>query len=745
MGKMFGFLFLLAILLPYGQGFPSNKSAFSRSVGVLLPMQANGDSASGDTVIVTEIRSLSEVTVTAFNTSRRLLDMPGSVSMIPPGRIERENSLTVLPLLNQASGVFAHMGTLNTSRITIRGIGARVPYATGKIRAYLNQIPLTNGSGISILEHIDPSVIERIEITKGPASSAYGAGLGGTVNITARQPFGRAPSIGVSTRAGSYGLLSNVISFDGGNDRLASSLLYSRTRNEGFRENNSYRRDALTSVTQWRLADRTLFTALVAWSDMKGHIPSSVDSMTHFTAPRSAAQNWLRTKGYEDTEKLLAGVSGLHRFSERFTLQAGLFSTLHNEKEMRPFDVLFEQRKSAGSRIKGSYYLRLGQAAIEVMGGAELFFEDFRYGTYENIGGVGVQGDQISDHQELIRTANFFLQSEVEVGRLNASAGLNVHTSRTGYSDLSLIGGMDRSEVYNYGVILSPRVSANYRYLPFQALFVTLSHGFSPPALSETLTPEGFVNPGIRPETSWSVEAGLRGNLWGHRVFYDLSAYRMRVEDLLVAERVGADAWVGKNAGESVHRGLEAEIQLVLLRDPRSADDGFAFGQPLHRRSRGRVGLKETGSWWRPTELSLRPVLTVNHFRFTDFVDRETDYSGNQVPGIPALVLGLGADAGFAGGLYAQGHFHYVGEMPMDDANSRYTEAYALLDLTAGYQGTLRQWHFNAFVKVNNMTNQHYASMILVNAPSFGNNPPRYYYPGMPRHFMTGLKIHYYF
>jgi iron complex outermembrane recepter protein len=64
-----------------------------------------------------------------------------------------------------------------------------VPYATGKIRAYFNHIPLTNGSGISIVEHIDPAVIERIELTKGPASSVYGAGLGGTINITARTTF----------------------------------------------------------------------------------------------------------------------------------------------------------------------------------------------------------------------------------------------------------------------------------------------------------------------------------------------------------------------------------------------------------------------------------------------------------------------------------------------------------------------------------------------------------------------------
>jgi len=34
-----------------------------------------------------------------------------------------------------------------------------------------------------------------------------------------------------------------------------------------------------------------------------------------------------------------------------------------------------------------------------------------------------------------------------------------------------------------------------------------------------------------------------------------------------------------------------------------------------------------------------------------------------------------------------------------------------------------------------------YASMILINAPSFGINPPRYYYPGEPIHVFMGIKL----
>ena len=49
--------------------------------------------------------------------------------------------------LNQVSGVYVLSGALNTNRITIRGVGARTPFGTDKIRLYYNEIPVTNGSG----------------------------------------------------------------------------------------------------------------------------------------------------------------------------------------------------------------------------------------------------------------------------------------------------------------------------------------------------------------------------------------------------------------------------------------------------------------------------------------------------------------------------------------------------------------------------------------------------------------------
>jgi iron complex outermembrane recepter protein len=419
-----------------------------------------------------------------------------------------------------------------------------------------------------------------------------------------------------------------------------------------------------------------------------------------------------------------AGLSAQYNFNSSFSGNLSLFSTLNDEMEMRPFDVLYEDRKSAGTRMKLTWTRPVQEGALQILGGAELFTESFRYTSYENIGGVGEQGGMISDNKENISYYNLFAQADLDIERLKLSAGVNFNSSGTNYKDLFHSEGFNPSGRYSYGNIVSPRISINYRYFQRNSVFMTFSHGFSPPSLSETLTPEGFINPDILPETSWNLEGGLRGNLINNLLFYDLNFYRMRVTDLLVAERVGEDAWVGRNAGESVHRGIEAEFQMMLFRDTSG----------------------NAASWWNPEEISIKPNFMVNNFRFTDFIDSEIDYSGNLLPGTPDFVGNAGFYGKVRGGLYTLINFRHVGSMPMNDANSRFTESYNLVNITLGYENfVLRRFHADVFISSRNVFSEKYASMILVNAPTFQNRPPRYYYPGAPVNFSTGIKIRYHF
>lgn len=70
---------------------------------------------------------------------------------ITPSTIIREKAfqnyspIDVASSINQISGVYLLSGAINTNRITIRGVGARTPFGTDKLRLYFQDIPVTNG------------------------------------------------------------------------------------------------------------------------------------------------------------------------------------------------------------------------------------------------------------------------------------------------------------------------------------------------------------------------------------------------------------------------------------------------------------------------------------------------------------------------------------------------------------------------------------------------------------------------
>jgi iron complex outermembrane receptor protein len=79
----------------------------------------------------------------------------------------------------------------------------------------------------------------------------------------------------------------------------------------------------------------------------------------------------------------------------------------------------------------------------------------------------------------------------------------------------------------------------------------------------------------------------------------------------------------------------------------------------------------------------------------------------------------------------------------MNDANTEIYKSYLISNARISYKITYQKLPFKIrlIAGINNLLNINYASMILVNAPSFGTTSPRYYYPGLPRNFSFGLRM----
>ena len=649
-------------------------------------------------------KEIEEITIAAFRTPYRWIDIPAPVNYISGIQMQTGNAFTPVEAINRVPGIIMHHGTFNTNRLTIRGIGSRSLYATNKIKAYFGEIPLTSGDGETTLEDIETASVGKVEIIKGPSSSLYGAGLGGTILF---YPAAVTNSfIKNESTIASFRIFKNTTSVALDLNNTSLLILYSNLSGDGFRDNNVTNRDNF--FLHSRIGDTKKVTGdiLMRLTKMKAYIPSSLDKTTFETEPQQAAVNWKAVKGYENYTTGQFGASVIIKGQKPMNVKFSLFGRFKNADELRPFNKLEELSQMIG--VRGSYQkiFYYNQWQFNMVSGIEVFREEYNWETFSN----DFSGDNLSDNREKRGYENIFFQAECSRNkRFILSTGINYNSTRYKYTDLFWEDG-DQSGEYTYDPVLSQRIGVNYKIVSATALFMNASHGFSPPTLAETLLPDGELNPDIKPEQGWNFEAGFRGS-FRKRFAFEVSYYRIYVSDLLVARRTGEDAYVGVNAGQSVHPGLEAAIKFLLT---------------------------EPGNW---PLFSLQGNTTIANYHFSDFTDDDINYSGKLLPGTSRVLFFTGANLQPAQNFTLNLAYRFTGRMPVNDANTIYSKAYGITTFEAGYQPKIKRISFELKAGVNNLFDEKYAAMLAINAPSFGGNPPRYYYPGNPRNFFVTATI----
>ena len=146
--------------------------------------------------------------------------------------------------------------------------------------------------------------------------------------------------------------------------------------------------------------------------------------------------------------------------------------------------------------------------------------------------------------------------------------------------------------------------------------------------------------------------------------------------------------------------------------------------------------------------LNLYPFLNYAYsdYTFDEFLDGEKDFSGNELTGTAQHIASAGVRFTAFGNdaFYGNINYQFVDAMPLRDDNSVYSDAYSLVNLKLGYRLDLdKNWLLDFSGGINNLFDEQYASMLLINAGSFGGRAPRYYYPGLPVNFYGGIAIKY--
>jgi len=165
---------------------------------------------------------------TGTKTDTPLIEVPQSISVITADEVKARGAETIKEAVNYTAGV--HVGGSSAStrafdNIEIRGFAPTPLYLDGTYLPYIGDL---GGS-----PQIDPYLLERIEVLKGPSSVLYGQNYpGGMINMVSKRPTDK-PFNEVVAGTGTDGRAYGAFDFSGpvaGNDAFLYRLTGVATR-----------------------------------------------------------------------------------------------------------------------------------------------------------------------------------------------------------------------------------------------------------------------------------------------------------------------------------------------------------------------------------------------------------------------------------------------------------------------------------------------------------------------------------
>ncbi|MDG2331039.1 MAG: TonB-dependent receptor plug domain-containing protein [Flavobacteriales bacterium] len=143
-------------------------------------------SQSSVTFTLTSIKELDEVVISGTLSEISKSKSPVAITVLRPSFFKKNPSPNIYGIIDQVNGIRTQMNcnVCNTGDIHINGMEGAYTMIT------IDGMPIVGGlSTVYGLQGIPSSLIERIEVIKGPASTLYGSeAVGGLINVITRNP-----------------------------------------------------------------------------------------------------------------------------------------------------------------------------------------------------------------------------------------------------------------------------------------------------------------------------------------------------------------------------------------------------------------------------------------------------------------------------------------------------------------------------------------------------------------------------
>lgn len=520
--------------------------------------------------------------------------------------------------------------------------------------------------------------VDRIEVLRGPASVTYGAtSFVGVIHVVHKDTASKERTL--TLRGGSYGsggfAFSTPIPLDG---RWASRLSVDAQR-EGFRdERTAYRK----GHALWRVdrkgedARRTWFNFDFNWLDQDPASPRPREGQVLSPlVPVDANHN---PAGAFLNDHRFTGTAG---FDER--VGEGLWSTIisishSRQPSLRGFLEVLSNVPDNAHGVRENIHLtdvyldshfswKLPRSVKLLVGG------DYLHGTGTARGTdfdytVPLSGSQavaitapnnldvhIDDHR------NFFgAYTSVEwqpLERLRIDAGARVNATRESRQDVDLGAGTSDSDIRTaarVGASVGAMVTAWQRNQDSVGLYINYRDTFKPAAIDFGIGESMGGRLILEPETSSSVEGGIKGRFFDRRLDAEASGFLMNFSNLVTAASVGGlPALI--NAGTERFQGFESGASLYL-----------------------------------PKDVIARATYSFHDAKFRNFVQDfggvPTQLAGNRLEMSARHLAAFGVMYAPLRGFLAGIDFYYTGSRFLNKRNTALAEGFATIGISAAYR-----------------------------------------------------------
>ena len=658
--------------------------------------------------------------VSTINSDKELLEKPVSQVHLTTRELNRGLGLYLDDAINaNVTGVTMQRRAVSSGQqFNIRGYGNGVGFRGASnnfdgqgYKVYLNNIPITDAEGVTLMDDIDFGSIGNVDVIKGPSGSLYGLAIAGVVNLKTIRPEKNKTSIGQSAMLGNYGLMRFTTTLQTATDKNSLLVNYGHQQSDGYMDHNSSKKDFMNLIFDTKLSQKQTITAYFGYSNSQDDRGGELSKEQYKAKDYSGNARYIKNNAHSDVVSFRTGISHKYDFKNWISNTTTIFGTGLTSNVSSAGGWTDKDPINYGLRSTFDFKLNLtqnvsltGTAGIETQ---QQLAQIIGYSMVTNPKdslGYNIIGGLRSNQYSNSRTSSIFtewvlhLPSDISITAGIGSSNLKIDLENRLYNANS---DKPTNVSANYDNMVSPRIAINKVFSNSVSVYASYSKGYKAPVSGNiVLSTSGELNTGLVPEFGNQFEIGSKGSILNGKLNYQVAIFETIFENKFTSVAVPLDANTTAytyiaNGGSQKNTGVE----VLLKYNAYQSESGFFSG------------------------INPYTNVTYSDFKYDNFKYQtlangavaEVDFSGKAVVGVAPWVANAGVDFTTNLGFYGNVAYSYRDAMPFTSDGENVADAYSLVNAKLGFRKAISKFTVDLYVAANNLAGTQYYYMVFLN------------------------------